>query len=328
MVDKNIVKSVLYGVAIGDALGVPVEFCYRDEVRKLNIQHMEGTDSNFEYGTRWGDMIQKGCWSDDTAMTLASVDAICESDLDPKAFMDNFVLWLKDGKYSSLSYAFGLGGCCSQAINNYRRTKDTFTCGCTGERDNGNGSLMRISPVCLALMLLNIDLDKKVKILDQLGGITHNHPISKLGNFIYYLFMEVLIRTKDKNAAFDYIVNFDYEQYYDKETIEKYSHIINKDFLKVKDIEEKKNGYVVYTLEGVIFSIMNNDNFRDSVLCAINLGFDTDTLAAITGSLAGILYGFDNIPTDWVKDLKNKDYLDEMINKYCKKYGLLKKSNK
>ena len=110
MVDKKIVKSVLYGVAIGDALGVPVEFLYRDEVREINIQNMEGTDTNFKYGTRWGDITPKGCWSDDTAMTLASLDALCENGFDPSTFMENYILWLKEGKYSSLNYAFGLGG--------------------------------------------------------------------------------------------------------------------------------------------------------------------------------------------------------------------------
>ena len=53
MVDKNIVKSVIYGVAIGDALGVPVEFLSRNDVRKINIQKMEGIDSDFEYKTNF-----------------------------------------------------------------------------------------------------------------------------------------------------------------------------------------------------------------------------------------------------------------------------------
>jgi len=326
MVDKKIVKEVLYGVAIGDALGVPVEFLYRDEVRKINIQNMEGTDSNFKYGTRWGDMTPKGSWSDDTAMTLASVDALCETGYEPSTFMENYLFWLKDGKYSSLDYAFGLGGCCAKAINNYRFNKDAYNCGCTGERDNGNGALMRISPVCLALLNSNYDMDEKVKILDTLGGITHAHPISKLANFIYLLFMEKAIETKDKNIAFNYIINYDYEKYYDIETIDKYSDILNKKILKLKDIEEKRNGYVIDTLEGVIFSIMNNNNFRDSVLCSINLGYDTDTLAAITGSLAAILYGYENIPKEWINDLKNKDYLDEMIDRFSNKYCVLKKT--
>ena len=328
MVDKNIIKSVIYGVAVGDALGVPVEFLHRDEVRKINIQKMEGIDSDFKYGTRWADLTPKGSWSDDTAMTLASMDAMIENGFDPDAFMENFILWLKYGKYSSLDYAFGLGGCCAKAINNYMREKDAYNCGCTSERDNGNGSLMRISPVVLALINSNLSFDEKLFTLNTLGGVTHAHSISRLGDFIYYLFMDEIIKTKDKNKAFEYIINYDYEKNFDKETVDVYKYILNKDFLKIKDIEDKKNGYVVNTIEGVLFSIMNNDDFRSSVLCAINLGFDTDTLAAITGSLAGALYGYESIPKDWIKDLRNKEYLDEMIDKFSRKYCVLKKTNK
>ena len=320
LVNKKIVKEVLYGLAIGDALGVPFEFAYRDEVRKVKIDKMEGSDTGFKYLSKWGDMIPKGCWSDDTAMTLASVDALCETGYDPSPFMDNFVRWINNGEYSSLSFPFGMGSCCLRAINNYLHTADAYNCGCTNERENGNGSLMRISPVCLALINSDYDFDKKVEVLNLLGGITHAHPISKMGNLIYALFMKKIIETKDKNIAFEYIINFDYSKYFDKEIIDVYSHILNKSFLDIKDIESKKNGYVVHTLEGVLFSIMNNNNFKDSVICSIYLGFDTDTLAAITGSLVAILYGYEDIPKDWINDLRKKDYLDEMIDKFSNKY--------
>lgn len=321
------VKGSFYGLAIGDALGVPAEFMHRDEVRKINLQEMEGEDTNFsqKYNTRWGDIAPKGCWSDDTAMTLAVMDAYCNDDFKYSDIMDNFITWWKTGKYSSLDYAFGMGGCCVKAMQKYLMTNDINTCGCDNIRENGNGALMRILPTCLYIRKCNIDLDKKIELLNFVTAITHAHPISKMADVIYYLFLDNLMNTNDKYNAFDYIINFDYSKYFDKETIDVYSHILNKEFLKIKDIEEKKNGYVVPTLEGVLFSVMNNDNFRDSVLCAINLGFDTDTLAAITGSLAGILYGYNSIPKSWIRDLRKKDLLDEMVLKFCKKTGYMER---
>ena len=187
---------------------------------------------------------------------------------------------------------------------------------------------MRISPVVLALINSDYSFDEKLFTLNTLGGVTHAHPISRLGDFIYYLFMNEIIKTKDKNKAFDYIINYDYEKYFDKKNVNVYRYMLNKDFLNLKDIEDNKNGYVVYTLEGVLFSIMNNNDFRSSALCSINLGFDTDTVAAITGSLAGALYGYDSIPKDWIKDLRNKEYLDELIDKFSLKYCVLKNNNK
>lgn len=305
--DKKIFKGALYGLAIGDALGVPAEFKYRDDVRNMNITEMIN---------RGG--IPKGTWSDDTCMALATLDAYTKKGDVYKNIMENYIDWLANGKYSPLGYAYGTGSCCYKAITNYMRNNDVKTCGCTGVRENGNGSLMRILPSCFYVNRLDVDLDEKIKTLETFTSLTHAHPISLMADVIYYLFLNKLIETKDKEAAFDYIINFNYNKYFDSETINTYSNILTHDLLKLDDIESKKNGYVVYTIEGVLFSIMKNDNFKDSVLCAINLGFDSDTLGAITGSLAGALYGYNDIPKSWIKDLRWKELLDDLINKFYK----------
>ena len=322
---KETIKNVIYGLAIGDAIGVPVEFLYRDDVRKVNIQKMEGVDTNFKYKefSRWGDITPKGCYSDDTAMALASMDAYCTDYKNDKELlkttMENFITWWNTGKYSSLTYPFGLGSCCNKSMEKYKKTKDVYNCGCTNIKDNGNGAMMRISPTCLDLYYSNISLDEKIRKLRASVSLTHAHPFNQMANVIYFLFFSKLIDTNDKYNAFNYIVNFDYSRYFDGDTIKVFDSILNEHFLDIVDIEEKTNGYVVDTLEGVLFSIMNNNNFKDSILCAVNLGYDTDTIAGITGTLAGALYGYENIPKDWVKDLRKKHYLDTMINKFYNK---------
>ena len=304
MSKKEIFRSGLYGLAIGDALGVPVEFLDRETVRNINVQNM------MESG------VPKGTYSDDTAMTLAMIDGMNKKSYDLVKIMNNFVEWFNTGKYSGLSYPFGLGNCCREAIIKYKKTKDINTCGCTRVRENGNGALMRILPACIYLNDLDKSLDEKIELLNRFTALTHAHPISLMANVIYYLFLSTIIETKDKNKAFDNIINFNYNKYFDKSTILEYSHILTKNLLINDDIENKKNGYVVPTVEGVIFSIMKNNNYKDSVLCAINLGFDTDTLGAITGSIAGILYGIEDIPKKWMNDLKNKELINELLNKY------------
>ena len=146
--DKKIFKGALYGLAIGDALGVPAEFKYRDDVRDMNITEMIN---------RGG--IPKGTWSDDTCMALATLDAYTKKGDVYKNIMENYIDWLANGKYSPLGYAYGTGSCCYKAITNYMRNNDVKTCGCTGVRENGNGSLMRILPSCFYVNRLDVDLD-------------------------------------------------------------------------------------------------------------------------------------------------------------------------
>lgn len=305
--DKELFKGALYGLAIGDALGVPAEFKYKDDVRNMNITEMINRGS-----------VPKGTWSDDTCMALATLEAYTMNGNVYENIMNNYIEWLENGKYSPLGYAYGTGSCCYKAIVNYMKDLDVKTCGCTGVRENGNGSLMRILPSCFYVNRLDINLEKRINKLKTFTALTHAHPISLMADTIYYLFLNKLIETKNKEIAFDYIINFDYSKFYDEETINTYSNILTYDLLKLDDIESKKNGYVVYTIEGVLFSIMKNNNFKDSVLCAINLGFDSDTLGAITGSLAGVLYGYNDIPESWIRDLRWKELLDDLINKFYK----------
>ena len=80
--------------------------------------------------------------------------------------------------------------------------------------------------------------------------------------------------------------------------------------------EIKSSSYVVDTLEAAVWCLLNTNNYRDALLKAVNLGRDTDTVGAITGSLAGLYYGVENIPADWLKVLKRRAYLENMAEKF------------
>ena len=86
------------------------------------------------------------------------------------------------------------------------------------------------------------------------------------------------------------------------------------DDLKNKSEEEiKSTGFVLHTLEASLWCILNTNSYKDAVLKAVNLGDDTDTTAAVTGGLAGIIYGFDEIPRDWIDKLKNKNLIEDCL---------------
>ena len=306
---KPSIKDSLYGFIVGDAFGVPVEFQDREELQNNPVVDM------LEYGTHH---VPKGTWSDDTSMTLATMDSLSVNNgIDYNDMMERFVEWSSNAMYTATDTVFDIGITTRKALYNYYSNKNNpVGCGLDDVRSNGNGSLMRIMPVCFYLSNRRMNEDDKVNIINNISSLTHAHEISKMGCYIYNKFIDALLHGKDKNAAYNYICNRDYNRYYSKETIDVYKRILdgNLKSIDIKDISS--SGYVVSTLESVLWTILNTDNYRDSIIKSVNLGNDTDTVAAITGSLAGLLYGIDNIPKEWLDAIPKKDYLDGLINNY------------
>lgn len=304
MINFDLIKGTIYGGAIGDALGVPVECRTRTDVRNTSFIKIENQLSFF---------------SDDTSLTLASMDALVESDFKRETFMKNFINWLYYGNYTTLGYAYGYGKGTKNAIDKFIKTNNVSNCGNDSFENNGNGALMRISPVCLALLSEEHNWNTIVTRLKNITALTHSHQISLLGNLIYFVFFKTLIETKDKYIAYDNMRNFDYSKWFDNVTINFYDKLLNGNYNT--EPEDKRNFYVVDTLISVIYCIMNNNNFEDSIKCAIKLGYDTDTVAAITGNLAGALYGYNSIPKKWLKRLEGKNLLDISIKMFNDKFG-------
>ena len=87
------------------------------------------------------------------------------------------------------------------------------------------------------------------------------------------------------------------------------------DFSKTDRASIKSGGYVVDTLEAAVYCLLNTNSYRDCVLAAVNLGDDTDTVAAVAGGLAGALYGLASIPKEWLATLKRADYIEALCEK-------------
>lgn len=138
---KNIWLDGIMGVVVGDALGVPVEFASRCELAWNPVKEMR------EYGTY---NLPAGSWSDDSSMTLATLDSL-KKGYDLKDMMDKFCLWFTAGEYTPFGEVFDVGNTCCRALFRYGVIGDVKTCGECSEYDNGNGSLMRIMPMCLSI---------------------------------------------------------------------------------------------------------------------------------------------------------------------------------
>lgn len=308
MNNEELVNNSILGFVVGDALGVPIEFNSRNYLKDNPLKEMIG------YGSH---SVPEGTWSDDTSMMLATMDSVIEKkEINYNDIMKKFCDWYMDSKYTATGVTFDIGISTRKALNKFYQGVPALECGGKGEYDNGNGSLMRMLPIVLYSYYKNYSLIEETKLINNCSSLTHANEISKLGCKIYSDYVKFLLDGKSKEQALEELSTIEYKKNYSEYSIEKYERILNCKIshLMVNDI--KSTGFIVDTLEASIWSILKTDTYKDAVLSAVNLGEDTDTIGAITGSMAGIIYGNQNIPKEWLEKIKNKEYLDTIINKY------------
>ena len=307
------IKDGVIGHAIGDAMGVPLEFSVREKLLEHPITSMIG------YGSH---DVPCGTLSDDTSMEIATMDSIINKNglLDYNDIMMNFYYWLKDSKYTPHNEVFDAGRTCIQAIINFSKGYDVFECGLKDINANGNGSLMRILPIAYYCYYKKIENDEIYEIVKKISSLTHAHEISILGCYIYINYVLFLLKGNDKFKSYDMIKLIDYSKF-SEESLNLYFRILKDDIKRFNIKEIKSSGYVVDTLEASMWVLLNARNYKEAIIGAINLGQDTDTIGAITGSMAGIVYGYNDIPREWLDKLVKKEYLEDLCDKLEKVLG-------
>ena len=308
----HMVRSGVIGHAIGDALGVPVEFMSRSELAKNPVRGM-----NDKRGYRTHQM-PAGTWSDDTSMEIALMQSLIDSGrFDYADIMDHFCKWWRKGEYTATGEVFDVGGTCSEAMCNYYYGKiDPVKCGGKENHNNGNGSLMRILPVAFVCYKNNLDSAARYKLAKEVSSLTHAHEISILGCYIYINFVFYLLNGETPYDAYVKMQQDDYSMFR-KSTLSIYQHVLEEK-IWLRDVDDiSASGYVVSSLEAALWSLLTTSSYSEAVLRAVNLGKDTDTVGAITGSMAGIVYGIETFPEDWLKTLKRADYLLELSEKFA-----------
>lgn len=313
---KNIIESSLYGFIVGDALGVPVEFMSREKLKENKVTDMiENKSRN----------TTKGYWSDDTAMTLCTIKSLIDMEEIGLAFhedmMKNYVKWLEEGYMAVNKKCFGIGQTIFKALSKYRASK-TFMEYCTknieSEKNGGNGAIMRILPLILYLYNYDINKDEKYDIIEFNVGLTHQYEINKKACIFYTMFIFNLLDTKDLFKSYDLSIE-QYTNRYKEANSSKLIRIISKKIINLPEENIKSTGYVIDTLEASLWCLFNSNNYEETVLKAVNLGGDSDTIAAITGSIAGIYYGKESIPNIWLDSLCEKELLENTINEFITK---------
>lgn len=312
----------LLGQAVGDAFGVPVEFLGRAEVRKINLQDMVGCDTGLSFHSRWGDLIPHGAWSDDTSMTVAAMASIVEhhGNIDYDDVMRAFLRWWENGEYSSLKFPFGLGGNISQAMARYKRGVSALSCGGTGFMENGNGALMRMFPFSMYCIYKGLGSEETLDVIRKAASLTHAHEINILCCLIDTRFLAGCIRTKNPREALRFSVReFDYAKHFSPDGLRAVSEILDGSFPDGFDPEKiPESGYVADSLKIALYSILKTASYEDAIKMAVNFGYDTDTNAAITGSIAGAMYGMNAIPERWLAPLRKREELIRLARTFSK----------
>jgi len=310
--------DLLLGVAIGDALGVPYEFSTREEMERNPAKEMVGNKVHNQ---------PLGTWSDDSSLTFCLAESLL-SGYDLKSTAIHFIKWRDEAYWTAHDEVFDMGITTNHAITRLSkiiadgRFEDLkLLKGDADEYDNGNGSLMRILPFIFEIK--DKDLRKQFELVWENSALTHRHIRAAMSCMIYLKLAEYLMNGYDKLLAYqkmrdDILILWNKMDFDSKERAH-FKRIITLDISDVKKEEIKSGGYVIESLEASLWCFLTTDSFKSALLSAVNLGEDTDTTGAITGGLAGLYYGRENMPENWVSSLARVDDIIELGEKLNRK---------
>ncbi len=282
------VRGSLLGLAVGDALGAPVEFTFPG--RFVPVTGMRG-------GGRF--RLPAGYWTDDTSMALCLAESLiaCRG-FDAADQLERYAQWLFEGRNSSRKHAFGVGQTTLQALSAYRRTKDATTCGRVQERSAGNGSLMRLAPVPL---FYRDSTEQTLSRSGEASRLTHALPVCVdacrlLGGLIHQA-----LRGAAKEELYLFAENMTGEN--GTPLHPDVAAVAGGSFLRLEPPDIEAAGHVAKTLEAALWAFSRANTFEEGALLAVNLGRDADTVGAVYGQLAGAYWGEEAVPNPWLEVL-------------------------
>ena len=335
-------RGMLVGLAVGDALGAPVEFL--PDPSDVYIKEMGDKIEHFHKNYR----VPEGVWTDDTEMALCIADSLLVNEgYDSYDIMRRFRAWSEEGyRTYDDKPAHDVGMQTSRAIDefiahpvvpkDYPKTESA-----------GNGAIMRLAPIIIANTFLNkkyptlqdgfkkgnliinpkndggefIDLKDITPTIDMAVlscRETHNSIAAEATTALFATMLYCALHGLSKNNIASYcgrwIMNEEYDHFY----LDNCEKLINRTLEKDGEKLYNLGGYIVDAFAIALWGLMNFDNFKDGMMAVIRLGGDTDTNGAIYGQLAGAYYGYNAIPEEWRKEVYLSDELVEIADDLLK----------
>jgi ADP-ribosyl-[dinitrogen reductase] hydrolase len=306
----NQIKGTFLGIAIGDALGVPVEFMSRSHLSQNPIKSF----NQFYFQNE-----NRGSWSDDSSLTFCLAETIIEG-FSLELLAEKIKAWYLENYWAPNGVAFEIGIATRNSIYRLEKGTTPSESGESGEYSNGNGSLMRVAP--LAFYLANESIEDRFQTVKKVSSITHAHMRSVISCFFFIEFLQNLMICDDKFEAFETTQNTvrDYINSTSCNNDEK-ALFLRLFYDKVYLLEEEEvfsSAYVLHTLEASIWCFLNTNTYEEAVLKAVNLGHDTDTTGSVTGALAGIFYGADAIDTKFIETIARSNDIIDLAERFYK----------
>ena len=297
------IKGAIYGLLIGDAVGVPYEFQSADQIPSFELinmtppPHFDRTYPDIEIGT----------WSDDGAQALCLLASLLENNrLDVNDLMNRFVSWYQQGYMAVDAKVFDIGVQTATAIRLYQQGVPVMDVAADDEHANGNGALMRVLPLALWHQGTEEELIQAAYLQSH---VTHAHLRSKICCAIYCLWVKYIMQGMQINVGWDKAIDY-LRKLYQPDT-EKLHEL--ELFIRPEDFKDcRGSGYVVDSLKSACLALQEKD-YRATIRRAIAFGNDTDTTACIAGGIAGLYYGYQNLPKDWLNQLRVKQIVEPLI---------------
>ncbi|KAK2734696.1 hypothetical protein FQN57_001466 [Myotisia sp. PD_48] len=313
------IKGSIYGVAVVDALGGPVEFHARGRFPKV---------TDYQYNTNFA--MPPGTWTDDTSLTLCLAKSLIDSkgEFVSQDAIRNYIKWYQNGDLSATGKCFDIGNCTRQALMMWNTYFPPQEKGIPEDAPNalvegqkavdkalkrkafcGNGSLMRVAPIGL-VFYRNLELALSNAALSS--DVTHPYPVNAECCEIYTTLIVHCLNGATKTDLAEDIATASFLDPNITSTLEDYTDI---DSWKAKDIESiQSSGYVIHTLEAALWAFFTTDTFQEGAIRVVNLGDDADTVGAVYGGLAGAYYGLENIPGKWLDGLQGRDIVEKIAS--------------
>ncbi|RYU81325.1 ADP-ribosylglycohydrolase family protein [Hymenobacter persicinus] len=303
-------RSILLGHAIADSMGVPVEFEDRTERQLDPVVGIRG------YGTF---NQPPGTFSDDFSLTACLAESLCASGsqrVDLTDLGNRFTNWLRYNYWAADS-VFDIGIATRAAIERLERGSPAERAGGNEEFDNGNGSIMRILPLLIHPLWQNGSPDERQALTERVASVTHRHPRSIFACCLYLEIANQLLHGRSCQDAYAEVCRTfipSLSKRLKKEEVH-FSRILDGKLGELPEGAIESGGYIVHTLEASLWCLLRQETYAATVLAAVNLGFDTDTTAAVAGGLAALAYGEQDIPDSWLGILARRNDIEDLAER-------------